>query len=101
MSETYLNQYRHCGIEWEDTWSCACNDRCPVCNKEIEPYKSELTTEADWQVVAVAETFYDEVDCNSGRRRRIYKDRVKGDIDQKMVQANYLLDRLNDEAYSE
>lgn len=30
--------YSHCGTEWEDTWSCACNDRCPVCNREIEPY---------------------------------------------------------------
>lgn len=25
------------GHEWEMEWDCACNDRCPVCNKEIEP----------------------------------------------------------------
>jgi len=26
---------------WEDEWDCACNDRCPSCNKEIEPYYCE------------------------------------------------------------
>ena len=39
----FLNQYR-CpddGTEWSDEWSCACNDRCPTCDKEIEPYESE------------------------------------------------------------
>ncbi len=33
--------YRHCGVEWSDTWTCACNDECPVCGKEIEPYEVE------------------------------------------------------------
>lgn len=38
----FVNHYRcSCGEEWEDTHSAACNDRCPQCNKEIEPYKSE------------------------------------------------------------
>ena len=39
----FLNHYR-CpddGTEWSDEWSCTCNDRCPTCNKEIEPYESE------------------------------------------------------------
>jgi len=26
----------------EDGWDCGCNDRCPDCNKEIEPYESAL-----------------------------------------------------------
>ena len=26
-----------CGAEWYDEWDCLCNDRCPRCNKEIEP----------------------------------------------------------------
>jgi len=39
-SPAFLNYYRHCGTEWEDIWSCTCNDRCPECNKEITPYKS-------------------------------------------------------------
>lgn len=34
------NHYRHCGQVWTDTWSCCCNDRCPVCNREIEPFDS-------------------------------------------------------------
>jgi hypothetical protein len=29
------------GKKWVMTWSCMCNDRCPRCNHEIEPYKSE------------------------------------------------------------
>ena len=43
-SVRYLNQYRcpYCQTEWEDSWDCACNDRCPDCNKEIEPYESAL-----------------------------------------------------------
>jgi len=36
----YTNHYRHCGTAWSDNWSCMCNDRCPVCNKEIQPYES-------------------------------------------------------------
>jgi len=43
-SVRYLNQYRcpYCQTEWEDGWDCGCNDRCPDCNKEIEPYESAL-----------------------------------------------------------
>ena len=39
----YLNKYicDGCGTEWEDQWSCACNDKCPNCNAEIEPDSSE------------------------------------------------------------
>jgi hypothetical protein len=39
----FRNSYRHdeCGLGWTDEWSCACNDRCPECNAEIEPYASE------------------------------------------------------------
>lgn len=43
----YCNYYRCplCGEEWEDEWDSMCNDRCPGCNAEIEPYKStDLTT---------------------------------------------------------
>jgi hypothetical protein len=38
----YINYYScPCGMRWVDKWSCMCNDRCPTCNKEIEPYRSE------------------------------------------------------------
>jgi hypothetical protein len=37
----YRNTYEHCGTSWDDEWSCMCNDRCPVCNAEIEPTHSE------------------------------------------------------------
>ncbi len=26
---------------WINEWSCMCNDRCPMCRAEIEPYDSE------------------------------------------------------------
>lgn len=31
-----------CGTEWWDEWDCLCNDRCPRCNKEIEPDDHEV-----------------------------------------------------------
>jgi hypothetical protein len=39
--DRFLNHYEHCGECWEDTADSMCNDRCPVCNAEIEPYESE------------------------------------------------------------
>jgi hypothetical protein len=32
---------RHDPVEWTDEWDCTCNDKCPECNAEIEPYTSE------------------------------------------------------------
>lgn len=29
------------GTEWEDVWCADCNDKCPQCNKEIEPASTE------------------------------------------------------------
>lgn len=39
----YINQYEcpQCGYEWEDTWSCACDDDCPKCGaRHISPVHS-------------------------------------------------------------
>ncbi len=52
----FANFYIHCRREWHEEWSCTCNDRCPVCNHEIEPYASRdkrdkeptLHVRADW-----------------------------------------------------
>jgi hypothetical protein len=40
---THRNYYRcpHDDAEWRDEWSCSCNDRCPTCRAEIEPYLTE------------------------------------------------------------
>jgi hypothetical protein len=37
----FLKSYRceECGVAWTDEWSCACNDRCPECDAETEPYE--------------------------------------------------------------
>ena len=38
----YRNFYEcgECGTSWTDVWNCMCNDRCPKCNVEVEPYHS-------------------------------------------------------------
>ncbi len=43
----FLKYYRdrECGAAWTDEWSCACNDKCPKCGAEIEPY--------DWDELSV------------------------------------------------
>ena len=39
----FMNYYKcsECEEEWKDKWNCMCNDHCPNCHAEIEPYKSE------------------------------------------------------------
>jgi hypothetical protein len=39
----HRNHYRcqRDGTKWTDEWSCACNDKCPTCHAEIEPYLTE------------------------------------------------------------
>lgn len=42
VAQWFENSY-HCPVcdtEWVDEWSCMCNDRCPNCDAEIEPYNS-------------------------------------------------------------
>lgn len=43
----YLNIYycEDCDEEWEDEWSCMCNDKCPECGKEYEPVTSVVLRE--------------------------------------------------------
>lgn len=49
LEARFLNHYKcECGHEWEDRWDCMCNDRCGVCNKEIEPYHSEELLDNDF-----------------------------------------------------
>jgi hypothetical protein len=38
-SKTVFTRYFvHCKTEWTDDADSICNDRCPKCNREIEPY---------------------------------------------------------------
>jgi hypothetical protein len=37
----FRNFYRHCEVSWDDEWSCTCNDECPECGVEVEPFESE------------------------------------------------------------
>jgi hypothetical protein len=39
----FRNYYRcpYDGAAWTDEWVHTCNDRCPRCRAEIEPYHSE------------------------------------------------------------
>lgn len=43
----FLNSYRcdRCGKEWQDDWSCGCDDECPHCGaRHMSPYNSEDLT---------------------------------------------------------
>lgn len=47
---TWLNHYscRICTseqVDWSSEWSCQCNDCCPNCGAETEPYDSEEINE--------------------------------------------------------
>jgi hypothetical protein len=44
----FRNHYRcgDCSTDWEDEWSCCCDDECPNCgSKGWSPYESEDLTE--------------------------------------------------------
>jgi hypothetical protein len=43
VMNTYLNYYRcpNDGSEWVDAWSSGCNDKCPLCQAEIQTYRSD------------------------------------------------------------
>lgn len=48
----WTNHYFHCGVQWDDMWSCQCDDECPVCHAEIEPYASTDNNTGDVEVHA-------------------------------------------------
>lgn len=55
----YLNHYHcgDCGTDWDDEWSCCCDDECPNCRSgDWSPVESEDLTE-----VARAEAGHVEV----------------------------------------
>jgi DNA repair exonuclease SbcCD ATPase subunit len=56
----YLNHYHHCFESWQRRGDCMDNDRCPVCDREIEPmYSREMI--ADVKKILSA----DEIDINA------------------------------------
>lgn len=40
----FLNKFKcqACAIEWQDEWSCACDDCCPNCEAPHTPYESTI-----------------------------------------------------------
>lgn len=44
-----------CGEHWEDRHDCCCNDRCPRCNTEIEPYISDDGSVSEELIAAALE----------------------------------------------
>lgn len=43
--DIFQNFYKHeeCEVEWDDKWSCACDDECPECGTSISPnYSKQL-----------------------------------------------------------
>jgi hypothetical protein len=46
--------------EWTDTWSCACDDDCPICGAPIAPDISEWIGPTDVESVALWERLADK-----------------------------------------
>ena len=40
MKPRWYRRYYRCSNnhKWQDEWDCLCNDRCPECDEETEPY---------------------------------------------------------------
>lgn len=49
----WFRNFYHCGDcdnDWEDQWSCSCDDECPWCgSRHWSPVKSEDLTEVVWE----------------------------------------------------
>jgi len=47
LNDNYTNFYKcsECGHTWSDEWPHVCNDNCPSCGIEIEPWLSEDSNE--------------------------------------------------------
>ena len=80
MSDLFRNHYRcpECIAEWDDAADCTCNDRCPECGDEIEPYRSdELDPETGEPVGGNREPlacpFCGEEDISSGELESDYE----------------------------
>lgn len=41
IEKLFVNQYRHCGAEWEDTDEQVAEGKCFVCGCDVTPYRSE------------------------------------------------------------
>jgi hypothetical protein len=58
----FRNHYHcdDCGAQWEDEWSCCCDDECPRCgSKNWSPFKSDDLTflvEPEEELFAVFES---------------------------------------------
>lgn len=48
-SQMLENEYEHCGQSWSDTWSCGCDDECPVCDEDVSPVRSTPVEDAEDQ----------------------------------------------------
>lgn len=53
--QAVLNLYKHeeCGTQWADLWSCGCNDECPKCGGEIEPYVSLAVSDIEAEMMNI------------------------------------------------
>jgi len=41
----FVNYYlcKNCDVKWHDTWTCACDDKCPACGYSISPHHTEVS----------------------------------------------------------
>jgi hypothetical protein len=60
----YINYYRctDCNTEWQDEWSCQCDDECPICAVAYSPYMSEDINEQKTLTILYHDITYSFVD---------------------------------------
>ena len=39
--------YRHCEIDWVDSWHCVRKDECPGCGEQIDPSQLEYSSKLE------------------------------------------------------
>lgn len=49
IERVYHNHYRceECAAEWDSDWSCACDDECAGCGRDMSPYAYEVEGEEE------------------------------------------------------
>jgi hypothetical protein len=86
----YRNHYHcgDCGTDWEDEWSCCCDDECPHCgSRNWSPVESDDLTEV---IRTDGHEFFVYVSPPTAEHRPNYKPIARFPTEQ--AAARYLLD---------
>lgn len=94
----YRNYYKcsECGKEWQDEWSCTCNDRCPECDTEIEPCKSEDIAPLK-EVSIILQMNVESCELLKAQKKELIEAIGKGLLTDQMNGLVHLIDSIQDQ----